>query len=571
MAAQTTISDLYDNSNNGICSRSDTPNLSPVALNRLSDHLSSIFQSPDFQFCSDARIVAGAGREVPVHRCILSARSPFFRKIFSDPNSPKGRSRKLELKELVGDFDVGFDSLVSALSYLYSGKVRQPPDGVCVCVDDVCLHAACRPAVDFMVGTLYAAFTFQSIELVVIYQQQLLDILEKVETDDILVILSVANMCSNTCGSLLTKCMEIVVKSDIDIIALEKALPQDVVKKITDSRKSLGLVRLEGDDFPDKNVKRIHRALDSDDVELLRMLLKEAPITLDDAYALHYAVAYCDSKVTAELLDIELADVNHKNPRGYTVLHLAAMRRDPKIIVSLLTKGARPSESTSDGRNALQISKRLTKFADYYTPTEEGMASPKDRLCIEILEQAERRDPLLSEASVSLAMAGDDLRSKLVYLETRVFLAKLLFPTEAKVAMDIAQVEDTSELQLSPTFKLTQRNQSAAMDLNDAPFKLKEEHLARLRALSKTVELGKRFFPRCSAVLNKIMDGDGLSVLAHLTHETSEEQELKKQRLEELQNALKKAYNEDKEELDISFISSSSSSTSASLVQSKLI
>lgn len=239
------------------------------------------------------------------------------------------------------------------------------------------------------------------------------------ETDDILVILSVANMCSNTCGSLLTKCMEIVVKSDIDIIALEKALPQDVVKKITDSRKSLGLVRLEGDDFPDKNVKRIHRALDSDDVELLRMLLKEAPITLDDAYALHYAVAYCDSKVTAELLDIGLADVNHKNPRGYTVLHLAAMRRDPKIIVSLLTKGARPSERTSDGRNALQISKRLTKFADYYTPTEEGMASPKDRLCIEILEQAERRDPLLSEASVSLAMAGDDLRSKLVYLETR--------------------------------------------------------------------------------------------------------------------------------------------------------
>lgn len=471
----------------------------------------------------------------------------------------------------MGDFDVGFDSLVAALSYLYSGKVRQPPDGVCVCVDDVCSHAACRPAVEFMVGTLYAAFTFQSIELVVIYQQQLLDILEKVSTDDILVILSVANMCSNTCGSLLTKCMEIVVKSDIDIIALEKALPQDVVKQITDSRKSLGLVRLEGDDFPDKNVKRIHRALDSDDVELLRMLLKEAPITLDDAYALHYAVAYCDSKVTAELLDIGLADVNRKNPRGYTVLHLAAIRRDPKIIVSLLTKGARPTERTSDGRNALQISKRLTKFVDYYKPTEEGMASPKDRLCIEILEQAERRDPLLSEASVSLAMAGDDLRSKLVYLETRVFLAKLLFPTEAKVAMDIAQVDDTSELQLSPTFKLTQRNQSAAMDLNDAPFKLKEEHLARLRALSKTVELGKRFFPRCSAVLNNIMDGDGLSVLAHLIHETSEEQELNTQRLEELQNALKKAYNEDKEELDNSFISSSSSSTSASLVSSKLI
>lgn len=67
-----------------------------------------------------------------------------------------------------------------------------------------------------------------------------------------------------------------------------------------------------------------------------------------------------------------------------------------------------------------------------------------------------------------------------------VFLAKLLFPTEAKVAMDIAQVDGTSELPLATTIKLTPGNQSAAVDLNDAPFKLKEEHLARLRALSKT-------------------------------------------------------------------------------------
>lgn len=86
-----------------------------------------------------------------------------------------------------------------------------------------------------------------------------------------------------------------------------------------------------------------------------------------------------------------------------------------------------------------------------------------------------------------------------------------------------------------------------------------------------SVELGKRFFPRCSEVLNKIMDRDGLSVLAPLAFETSEELDLKKQRLVELQNAVTKAYHEDKEELDASFISSSSSSTSASWVQSKLI
>lgn len=86
-----------------------------------------------------------------------------------------------------------------------------------------------------------------------------------------------------------------------------------------------------------------------------------------------------------------------------------------------------------------------------------------------------------------------------------------------------------------------------------------------------SVELGKRFFPRCSEVLNKIMDRDGLSVLAPLAFETSEELDLKKQRLVEIQSAVTKAYHEDKEELDASFISSSSSSTSASWVQSKLI
>lgn len=112
------------------------------------------------------------------------------------------------------------------------------------------------------------------------------------------------------------------------------------------------------------------------------MLLKESHTNLDDAYALHYAVAYCDAKTTAELLDIGLANVNHRNSRGYTVLHVAAMRKEPKIIVSLLTKGARPSDLTLDGRKALEISKRLTKAADYFTTTEEGKASPVEQFCI---------------------------------------------------------------------------------------------------------------------------------------------------------------------------------------------
>lgn len=232
------------------------------------------------------------------------------------------------------------------------------------------------------------------------------------------IILNVANLCGKACTRMLTRCIEIVVKSDLDAVSLEKPLPPDIVKHIMESRANLGLIE-PGTCFPDKHVRRIHRALDSDDVELVRMLLKEGHTSLDDACALHYAVAYCDSKITAELLDLGLADVNHRNLRGYTVLHIAAMRKDPKIIVSLLTKGARPTDLTLDGRKALQIAKRLTKSVDYLKSTEEGEATPTDRLCIEILEQAERRDSLIGEASVSLAIAGDDLRGKLLYLENR--------------------------------------------------------------------------------------------------------------------------------------------------------
>ena len=95
-------------------------------------------------------------------------------------------------------------------------------------------------------------------------------------------------------------------------------------------------------------------------------------MSLDDAYALHYAVAYCDAKTTSELLELQLADVNCKNERGFSVLHVAAMRKEPKIIISLLTKGARPTEATPDNRKALQILKRLTKVADFLKFVEEG-------------------------------------------------------------------------------------------------------------------------------------------------------------------------------------------------------
>jgi regulatory protein NPR1 len=56
---------------------------------------------------------------------------------------------------------------------------------------------------------------------------------------------------------------------------------------------------------------------------------------------------------------------------------------------------------------------------------------------------------------------------------------------EARVAMDIAQVDGTLEFTLVSSVNLPAEIQRT-VDLNDTPFTMKEEHLARMRALSKT-------------------------------------------------------------------------------------
>lgn len=69
-----------------------------------------------------------------------------------------------------------------------------------------------------------------------------------------------------------------------------------------------------------------------------------------------------------------------------------------------------------------------------------------------------------------------------------VGLAKLLFPMEAQVVMDIANVDGTCEfitngVKYSKNMSDAQRK---TVDLNEAPFRIQEEHLVRLKALSRT-------------------------------------------------------------------------------------
>jgi regulatory protein NPR1 len=256
-------------------------------------------------------------------------------------------------------------------------------------------------------------------------QRFLLNFVDKALVEDVLPILMAAHHC--TLDQLLSPCIQRVARSDMDIISLERELPHEVVTEIKSLRvqslpeSSPDAMEVEpvNVNVNDKSVRKILKALDSDDVELLKLLLEESSVTLDDACALHYACAHCDSKVVQEVLTLGLADILLKNPRGYTVLHVAARRKDPSILVALLKKGACASETTLDGQTALSICQRLTRRKDYHEKTVQGKESHKDRLCVDVLEREMRRNSMSVNMEVLSQLTADDLHMRLDYLENR--------------------------------------------------------------------------------------------------------------------------------------------------------
>lgn len=237
--------------------------------------------------------------------------------------------------------------------------------------------------------------------------------------EDVIPILIVAFNCQ--LSQLLTTCVHRVARSTLETMFIETVLPSNVMEDITKLRLNFDVENRVGpvDPLHEKQVKRIYRALDSDDIELVRLLLTESDITLDEVFALHYAVAYCDPKIVSEVLSLGLADVNLKNTRGYTVLHVASRRKEPSIIVSLLTKGACASELTFEGESVVTICKRLTRPKDYQMIQEKGQQASKDRMCIDVLEREMRRNPLAGDVLISSLAMTDDLHIKLLYLEDR--------------------------------------------------------------------------------------------------------------------------------------------------------
>ncbi|KAF0910032.1 hypothetical protein E2562_001272 [Oryza meyeriana var. granulata] len=409
--------------------------LDAVSLDRLSKNLEHLLD-PAFLNCADAEIVLATGgggdpggAVVDVHRCIVAARSRFFYDHFSSAPNPAtaGEKPQLKLDGLVpGGCHIGRDALVAVLGYLYTGRLRWPPREAAVCLDDAvngCTHDACRPAIDFVVESTYAASGFQISELVSLFQRRLSDFVNKALAEDILPIVLVASTCQ--LPDLLNQCIQRVANSNLDNHYLEKRLPDDIYAKVKEARMPDESHTSILDPEHEKRVRNIHKALDSDDVDLVGMLLKESPVTLDDAFAIHYAAAYCEPKVLAELLKLDSANVNLKNSSGYTPLHMACMRREPDIIVSLIEKGAHVLERTQDGRDALTICKRLTREKDRSEKSEKCKERSKAYLCIGILQQEIKRKQFIleyqmsAEESITTPLIIDNFHMRLLNLENR--------------------------------------------------------------------------------------------------------------------------------------------------------
>lgn len=532
-----------------------------LSLSRLSSGLEKLLIDPgEYEDYNDADIVV-EGISVGVNRGILAARSQFFHEKFKKAKKDCDGKPKFLMTELVPCGWVGYEAFTVFLNYVYTGKTKAYPPEVSTCVDESCDHYACRPAIDYYVQLMYASATFQIKELVMLIQRNLDWFVDNAAIEDVIPILLVAFHCSLT--QLVEHCVQRVTRSNLDNFTLEKELPGKISSDIKARRLNQQGAVQEVEAANEKKIRKILRALDCNDVELVKMLLEESEITLDDAYAVHYAAAYCNSKVVNEVLGLGKVDLNLRNAQGYTVLHVAARRKDPAIIVAILDKsGASIRDATCcNGHTAVTICRRSTRPKDYNKTTEHGQEKNNDRLCIDVLEGAMMNgNPISLPSSAPLE---NDLVMELYFLENRVALARTLYPREAKINMEIAHADSTSEFAgLSAIEGLC--GNLKGVGLTGLPPDQVKRLMDRREALKKTVELGKRFFRNCSDVLDKLAADDVLDSLESLMLEsgTPEEQTNKKRRYMELKDEVMKAFDKDMAQNRVGFSSCSSSSTS---------
>ncbi|KAG7033611.1 Regulatory protein NPR5 [Cucurbita argyrosperma subsp. argyrosperma] len=368
------------------------------------------------------------GRLVHAHRCILAARSLFFRKFFCGSDSSSGAvfdSRSAS--PIVGSNSrvsgggggggggpppqgvipmnsVGYEVFLLLLQFLYSGQVSilpQKHEPRPNCGERGCWHTHCSSAVDLALDTLSAARSFGVEQLALLTQKQLVSMVEKASIEDVMKVLIASR--KQDMHQLWTTCSHLVAKSGLPTEVLAKHIPLDVVAKIEELRLKSSLARRSSlmphhhlhlsaaADMEEQKIRRMRRALDSSNVELVKLMVMGEALNLDEALALHYAVENCTREVVKALLELGAADVNYPaGPAGKTPLHIASEMVSAEMVAVLLDHHADPTIRTVDGVTPLDILRTLT--SDFLfkgaVPGMTHIEPNKLRLCLELVQSA---------------------------------------------------------------------------------------------------------------------------------------------------------------------------------------
>ncbi|XP_071687607.1 BTB/POZ domain and ankyrin repeat-containing protein NBCL-like [Rutidosis leptorrhynchoides] len=371
------------------------------------------------------------GRIVHAHRCILAARSLLFRKFFCSggTDSPTGSGSGSDpLGSRVGNMgmgpasprnltssqqvvipvnSVGYEVFLLMLQFLYSGQVSIVPqkhEPRPNCGERGCWHTHCTSAVNLALDTLSAARSFGVEQLVLLTQKQLAFMVEKASIEDVMKVLLASR--KQDMHQLWTTCSHLVAKSGLPPEVLAKHLPIDVVAKIEELRLKSSLARRSlmphhhphhhqdlsvAADLEDQKIRRMRRALDSSDVELVKLMVMGEGLNLDEALALHYAVENCSREVVKALLELGAADVNYPaGPVGKTPLHIASEMVSPDMVAVLLDHHADPNVRSIEGITSIDILRTLT--SDFLfkgaVPGLTHIEPNKLRLCLELVQSA---------------------------------------------------------------------------------------------------------------------------------------------------------------------------------------
>ncbi|THU54571.1 hypothetical protein C4D60_Mb10t26500 [Musa balbisiana] len=230
-------------------------------------------------------------------------------------------------------------------------------------------------------------------------QKQLVVMVEKASIEDVMKVLVASRQ--QDLQQLWTTCSHLVAKSGLPAEVLAKHLPIDLVARIEELRYKSSLLRRSSfvavagssADIDDNHhkIRSMRRALDSSDVELVKLMVMGEGLNLDDALALHYAVENCSREVVKALLELGAADVNRPaGPSGRTPLHVAAEMVCPDMVAVLLDHHADPNVRTVDGVTPIDILRTLTSEFLFKgaVPALSHIEPNKLRLCLELVQSA---------------------------------------------------------------------------------------------------------------------------------------------------------------------------------------